>query len=228
MGNWCNGEWVWNLKWRRNLFGRDCDEEQKLVELISSASLVKEKKGRRIWKFDKDELYTSKKAYALMLSSQRIHDADVCDAIWNQFLLARISFFAWRMFLERLPTKLKLDRGNIEAEGGELICPICKLGVEELNHVLLQCDLVRQVWAKIFFWWDIEARLMGATHTDYRQIISGFTNAKVQEVWSFLFIIIAWHIWGVRNNLIFQKIELSVDKTVESIQCKLFLWLKDR
>ncbi|GKV35974.1 hypothetical protein SLEP1_g44161 [Rubroshorea leprosula] len=170
---------IW--KGRRNLFGRDYDEKQKLVELISSAGLVKEKKGRRIWKFDKDELYTSKKADALMLSSQRILDADVCDAIWNQFLLGRIGFFAWRMFLDRLPTKLNLDRGNIEAEGGELICPICKLGVEELNHVLLQCDLVRQVWAKIFLWWDIEARLMGAIHTDYRQIISGLLMQRCKR-----------------------------------------------
>ncbi|GLT36691.1 hypothetical protein SLA2020_110540 [Shorea laevis] len=114
-----------------------------------------------------------------MFSSRRILDVDVCDAVWNKFLPGRISFFTWRVFLDKLPTRLNLDFRNIKVEGGELICPICKLGVEELNHVLLQCDFARQVWAKIFLWWDTKARLMEASCTDYMQIISGFTNAKV-------------------------------------------------
>lgn len=28
MGRWSNGVWSWELKWRRNIFGRDCEEER--------------------------------------------------------------------------------------------------------------------------------------------------------------------------------------------------------
>ncbi|GLT41424.1 hypothetical protein SLA2020_154900 [Shorea laevis] len=147
------------------------------------------KEDKRGWRFDKDGLNTSKKAYVLMFPNQKILDADFIKAIWNKFLQENNLFFACGMFLDRLPTEKNLERRGIRVKGGNLNCPPWNQEEDELNRVTLQCSFSYQVWTKIFAWWELQTVLPGSLRTAFRQRMQGFTNEKQRVVWSFLFII---------------------------------------
>ncbi|GLU00810.1 hypothetical protein SLE2022_181520 [Rubroshorea leprosula] len=101
MGEWRNDNWCWNFRWKRNLRGRECEDEKKLLEMLEGVRLTKEQGDSRIWKFDSNGLYTSRKACGLMNTGQRILDTDLCRAVWNKLLPRKVCFFAWRMLLDR-------------------------------------------------------------------------------------------------------------------------------
>ncbi|GLT34863.1 hypothetical protein SLA2020_093550 [Shorea laevis] len=184
--------------------------------------------GRRVWKYDNSGEYTVKKAYSLLGSEQRVLEKDFCKVIWNNFLPGRVSFFAWRLFLDRLPTKLNLERRDFQLERGVNSCGKCGEEVEDEGHIMLSCNFAHQVWMKCFSWWGYVAVFPNTVEEAYRQVALGFFDAKMQKVWSFVFNVISWSLWIARKNFIFRATKASVESTFQAIQIRTFLWLKGK
>ena len=58
--------------------------------------------------------------------------------------------------MDRLPTREALNNRGIELD--LLLCPRCGDAVEDVNHALVRCRDVKEVWERIKRWWgkDIE------------------------------------------------------------------------
>ncbi|GLT39887.1 hypothetical protein SLA2020_140540 [Shorea laevis] len=166
------------------------------------------KKGieyRRIWKHDGNGEYSVKKAYSILYADQCVLENDLCKAIWNNLTCGRISFFAWRLFLDRFPTKSNLDQRGIQVGVRNNLCERCKEEAEDVRHCMLDCKITYQMWMKCLKWWGFSAMLPNNVQDAYRQIVLGMGNNKTRRVWSFMFMVIAWSLWNARNNLIFKN-----------------------
>ena len=52
---------------------------------------------------------------------------------WNRSIPIKVNVFMWRAMLNKLPTRVNLDRKGIEVDS--LLCPICHEDVETVNHI---------------------------------------------------------------------------------------------
>ncbi|GJW44661.1 RNA-directed DNA polymerase, eukaryota [Tanacetum coccineum] len=72
---------------------------------------------------------------------------------WVKEVLIKINILAWKISLDRLPT-----RANFLAYGLEIpsiLCPSCNEAVESSSHIFFSCSLSRQVMFKMCRWWDL-------------------------------------------------------------------------
>lgn len=62
----------------------------------------------------------------------------------------RINIFSWRLALDRLPTRVVLDRRGIDLPS--LLCPICEGIVESSSRLFFYCSLSDNVNFQVFRW----------------------------------------------------------------------------
>ncbi|KAF7842138.1 hypothetical protein G2W53_004436 [Senna tora] len=64
-------------------------------------------------------------------------------SIWKLPVLSRFKVFLWRMCLDILPTVEALERRGMLIEDK---CPWCNIEDEIGYHVLVECDILKQIW----------------------------------------------------------------------------------
>ena len=78
---------------------------------------------------------------------------DVNPTRWVKSIPIKVNIFAWKVSLDRLPTRLNLVRRGVEILS--LHCPICNLMHEDLNHLLFRCDLATKITRLACRWWNL-------------------------------------------------------------------------
>lgn len=60
-------------------------------------------------------------------------------------MIPRIKVFVWKACKNAIPTK-----GNLCRRGSDIdpICRLCGETVETLDHILIQCPVVQQIWSR--------------------------------------------------------------------------------
>ncbi|GJX61980.1 RNA-directed DNA polymerase, eukaryota, reverse transcriptase zinc-binding domain protein [Tanacetum coccineum] len=69
---------------------------------------------------------------------------------WNPLVPKKVNIFCWRMFLNRIPTRLLLDSRGIDIPN--VLCPICGIDQEDITHLFLKCEVTSEIWRAIFTW----------------------------------------------------------------------------
>ncbi|GJZ96150.1 RNA-directed DNA polymerase, eukaryota [Tanacetum coccineum] len=72
---------------------------------------------------------------------------------WLPHLSIKLNVFAWRLYLDRLPTKSNLIRRGIQV--GSPICPNCISYDEDVPHIFFKCHLAIEVSWAVCRWWDV-------------------------------------------------------------------------
>ncbi|GJS28527.1 RNA-directed DNA polymerase, eukaryota [Tanacetum coccineum] len=73
---------------------------------------------------------------------------------WVKSIPIKINIFAWRVSLDKLPTRLNLSLRGLDIPS--IICPLCSIAVESTSHLLFSCQLARQLMIKVVHWWELE------------------------------------------------------------------------
>ncbi|GKC96397.1 RNA-directed DNA polymerase, eukaryota [Tanacetum coccineum] len=66
---------------------------------------------------------------------------DMCT-LWCNSVPKKVNVFAWRVMLDRLPTRYNLSRIGLEIDS--ILCPTCGAGMETMSHVLVACSLAKR------------------------------------------------------------------------------------
>ncbi|KAH9709496.1 putative reverse transcriptase/RNA-dependent DNA polymerase [Citrus sinensis] len=156
-----------------------------------------------LWHFDKKGEYSVKSGYQLALNQNFPNEPESSNSSsrlwkipWMLDLPEKVKIFMWRALKNILPTAENLwKRRSLQ----EPICQRCKLQVETVSHVLIECKAARKIW-------DL-APLIVQPSKDHNQ---DFFSA-IQEMWSRsstaeaeLMIVYCWVIWSARNKFIFE------------------------
>lgn len=82
-------------------------------------------------------VYSSKKFYELAFKHLEVHS--VFKWLWKSKCIPRLKFFAWLILVDRLYTKMMLNRRNLTVQP-HLFCVLCNGQVEEdLMHLFFDC-----------------------------------------------------------------------------------------
>ncbi|GLT44293.1 hypothetical protein SLA2020_181990 [Shorea laevis] len=139
MGNREEEGWRWNVEWRRRRIGREQNEEQVMWELLDSIQIKDGVQDGWKWKHDGEGRYEVKKACEFLMPTESLLEMKFCKLIWCRLVPSKVSFFGWRLCLDRLPTKWNLQKRGVMLQGEDWMCGLCKEEVEDVNHLFCTC-----------------------------------------------------------------------------------------
>lgn len=71
----------------------------------------------------------------------------------NNLLPITVNMIVWRMRLNKLPTKLNLDKNGFEVD--TIFCPFCDSNIEILDRIVYPHRIAPSIWIFIGWWWDL-------------------------------------------------------------------------
>nr|GEU89643.1 RNA-directed DNA polymerase, eukaryota [Tanacetum cinerariifolium] len=94
---------------------------------------------------------------------------------WVKVIPIKINIFAWRVFLDKLHTRLDLSfRGVVVSS---ILCPLCDASVESSSHLFFTCPLVCQVRSKVSHWWELDDTVLHS----YDGWLTWFNNIRLSK-----------------------------------------------
>ncbi|GKU87734.1 hypothetical protein SLEP1_g2081 [Rubroshorea leprosula] len=114
---------------------------------------------------------------------------------------SKVSIFGWRLCLDRLPTRRNLQKRGVTFQGDNMMCGLCKKGVEEVDHLFCTCMEAWVVWAKMIKWWGMELVMPDTVKGVAETFIYELGSLVGKEMGAFIFLVTAWYLWYRRNVL---------------------------
>ncbi|GJW43820.1 RNA-directed DNA polymerase, eukaryota [Tanacetum coccineum] len=157
----------------------------------------------------------------LLISNTFLPKADVPKR-WVKFIPIKINIFAWRIFLDKLPTRLNLSFRGLDIPS--IICALCSIAVESTSHLLFSCQLARQLMLKVVCWWELEYQ----DFLSYGDWLLWLNNLRVfkrfKDVFEGVCYITWWVIWKFRNQVLFGTNFSRLDLLFDEIVRLSFYW----
>ncbi|GKC03638.1 RNA-directed DNA polymerase, eukaryota, reverse transcriptase zinc-binding domain protein [Tanacetum coccineum] len=145
---------------------------------------------------------------------------------WNRSVPIKINIFLWRLALNKLPTRVNLDRKGIDIDS--TLCPICFEDVETINHIFFSCEMAKDLWALLARWCELDILFC----SDFLQWSSWLDSLHLpSKAKNFLEVVrgtILLSIWYFRNRSIFSVPPPKKAVLWDSIVSQSFIWISSR
>ncbi|GJS73381.1 RNA-directed DNA polymerase, eukaryota, reverse transcriptase zinc-binding domain protein [Tanacetum coccineum] len=153
---------------------------------------------------------------------------DTCnDATrWNRLLPIKVNVFLWRLKLNKLPSRVNLDRRGIDVIS--INCPSCQGDLETVNHTFFNCGLAKELWSLLAKWWDLDIPMCGNIAEWHAWLGDLHVSSKVRLAIEGVGGTLLWSIWNFRNNLIFSSTPPKKSMIWDSVVSQSFLWISSR
>ncbi|PWA92737.1 RNA-directed DNA polymerase, eukaryota, Reverse transcriptase zinc-binding domain protein [Artemisia annua] len=199
-------------------------ELQDLQYMLSNFSFAGNKDS---WRWDTEgnrsfDVVTAKKH----LRESRTSQQRVCLVKWEAWVPLKINILMWRIELDRLPTRMALQRRQILIPSST--CPLCDVEDEDCSHIFVKCGFAFGVWSNILRWCNIRLVLINDME-DLFKLHKQVTGPKwAKKIIRGIVMVTCWAMWNVRNKKVFDNTTPKVVDVVALVKSLSFLWLKHR
>ncbi|PWA68749.1 RNA-directed DNA polymerase, eukaryota, Reverse transcriptase zinc-binding domain protein [Artemisia annua] len=179
------------------------------------------------------------KSYEAIVRSQRISIASAFRKLsqsegeesdshtrWVKSIPIKINIFAWKVSLDRLPTRSNLVRRGVLVSSDS--CSIGYAAQEDLAHLLFRCDMASSVSCLVCRWWNI----VWIPLDSYQAWLSWFKSIRMPSrskgVLEGVFYITWWSIWNFRNQLFFASKKPRKEVLFDDRVMRSFNWYSAR
>lgn len=128
-------------------------------------------------------------------------DGEYWKKLWQLKLPGKVLNLLWRASRNVLPTVKALASKNVNIQ---LMCPWCRLEVEDDIHVLFRCEFAQEVWRKAGLT-ALVATDLNETFFDVMKRVFQMGNKK-QVLMSCL---LCWNLWQQRNTWVWDHVNIS-------------------
>lgn len=223
LGFWREGNWSWNLQWRRRFF---LWEEQILVDLmqvISQCSVHEDRPDSWCWDYDPSGDYSVKSAYRCISKVEESSDSMFYMSLWDNITPLRVAAFCWKASLDRIPSAENLIRRGIQVNVSNLDCHFCNSAREETAHILMSCTFSYRMWMQVYNWLGVVTVLPQDLKAHLLQH-SGMIHQKAYaSCWQLVWAATVWSLW-LHRNVLFNNRGLEFDKVFELIRVRAWNW----
>ncbi|XP_071729054.1 uncharacterized protein [Rutidosis leptorrhynchoides] len=123
---------------------------------------------------------------------------------------------------------MELDKRGLDLHG--VRCPLCDDDLETVDHSLIFCKHVIDVWDRVYKWWNMDSFFnysiieICGTPVSNTNSMSKFGKKIWQEVnWIGLYLI-----WKKQNAKVFRNKCWNTPVALNEIQAKMFEWISAR
>jgi len=220
---WFEGqEWRWVLAWKRELSHEEIQQVDALQSCLQKYKVYQNKEDRLWW--------GTEKCYTVKALQKQISRRDSCDSIickvWMKLAPPKVEFFLWLALLGKLNTREALWRKGLLHED-QLNCPFCSAQIETADHILMDCSISWEIWTLIAA--DLHQIIPKPRtfrqHFD-RWISRKWSSTIMKKFWQSAFFAIAWSIWNMRNEVIFQQKVVNVVALYNLTKWRIIFWSK--
>ena len=201
-------------------------EEEQLRKLEDSLSqiLLPQANDRWIWNLESSGEFSVKSA-RIFIDNALLPKLDT-PTRWIKVVPIKINIFAWRVCLDKLPTRLNLSLRGVDIPS--ILCPICSTAVESSSHLLFSCHLARQLLFKVARWWELEIHDLNS----YGDWLTWFNNIRLskrlKDILEGTCYVVWWAIWNIRNQVLFGSKQPRMDLLFDDIVRLSFFWCSNR
>ncbi|GJS06437.1 putative RNA-directed DNA polymerase, eukaryota, reverse transcriptase zinc-binding domain protein [Tanacetum coccineum] len=126
---------------------------------------------------------------------------------WIRYIPIKVNVFLWRLNLNKLPSRVNLDRKGIEVSS--LLCPTCQIDVETVNHIFFNCEMAKDLWSLLAKWCELDIPFCSNISDWYDWLDDACVAANIRLVLEGVGGTLMWAIWSFQNNLIFSNLHLK-------------------
>ena len=224
MGLLVDNRWEWKFQWRRNLFDHEIDMAAAFMADIFDVQIQPSSRDLLLWRADPGGYYSIKSAYNLLKDvDSHVTEDSASKIIWSLKIPPRTSAFSWRIFKNRLPSKVNLRRRHVELPSYN--CPLCDVEEETVGHVMYSCIKTRYLWWEILSWVNRVGPFPIEPRYHFMQFSHWSGKSSVDKRWQVLWVALSMTIWKHRNSLVFNNQNFSPEKVMDEALFHTWSWI---
>jgi transcription elongation factor Elf1 len=184
-----------NLTFRRNFGAAQGVEWAALTALMEGVSLSQRPDSVR-WILEKNGRFSTASLYRELFFPGVVNKWMM--SIWRASLPLKIKIFLWQICNDKIQSAEQLKKKNWS---GPLECKLCG-EIESTKHIFLNCALAKFSWSLFndALEWGSLPETMDDIHC---KLVEG--SNRENGLFVFLFGCLAWSLWLIRNDLIFNN-----------------------
>jgi hypothetical protein len=143
-------------------------------------------------------------------------------SIWRVKAPTRVAFFVWSAALGKILMHDNLRKMNVVVIEW---CCMCKKNWESIDHLLLHCEVARDLWSYILILFGVEwvmPRTVLKLLTSWGASV-GYDHAK--KAWWLAPLCLLRCIWRERNAWLFEDVETSMVELWKRLFNMLYIWI---
>ncbi|KAF1892130.1 hypothetical protein Lal_00036486 [Lupinus albus] len=149
------------------------------------------------------------------------------SSLWKSKAPSKVLTFTWRLFQDKIPTKDALSKRGVPLHtNGRLLCSFCNDHSETSTHLFSSCSVTYSVWQSIYKWLGIHVVLPLNPLHHFLNHIGMVSDKKSWKVWSSIWLATIWAIWLHRNDIIFNNIQTTTNRILDTARVNVWLWCK--
>ncbi|XP_071689055.1 uncharacterized protein [Rutidosis leptorrhynchoides] len=213
-------------EWTRTPLGRTRNELAEIEALIAPVPLDSSKPDSWRWSMSGNGIFMVKKlSFEIDLKTTGLTNG-IFETMRNNYVPKKVEVFIWRAVKKRLPVLIELDKRGVNLNS--VRCPICDDDLETVDHSLIFCKHVYDVWNRVYNWWNLgNFPTLTITEALNGGGISHATS-KGKFLWQAVSWVCAYHIWKLRNDAVFKGKKWNVPVALNEIKIKSYEWISNR
>ncbi|XP_058741606.1 uncharacterized protein LOC131613991 [Vicia villosa] len=231
MGEWDGEVWRWGNLGIQVMNNTVLQVQiMELLDFLRSVSPDRGKEDSVVWQAAAEGTYSVSSGYDL-ITEQRlgsIYDPareKVLGLVWKAAVPFRFKAFAWRVIINRLPSKDMLSIRGVFFESSDRMCVYCKEEEETLHHILFGCRIAKEIWRFILGWIGIDVDMGYSIWENYLTLFNAFRSNRVRKgAESLVWLGVCWCIWSRRNMVIFRSEKWDFSDIIWSIKVIVWKW----
>ncbi|GJM89732.1 hypothetical protein PR202_ga05948 [Eleusine coracana subsp. coracana] len=192
-----------------------------LWDVLTTVELMPEERNAHVWTPCPSGIFSSKSAYERYFVGGISFEPH--KRLWRTWAPLKIKIFVWLAIWRRCWTADRLERCGLPHPE---VCPLCDQARESIDHILVSCVFVREVWFRVLgsvhleavaptpddtvfqFWWRASKRVT-------REQRKGFNT---------LVMLVVWETWKHRNRCVFDGLPPHSQQLLDDILQEAQLW----
>lgn len=186
-----------------------------LWDIINDMHLTPDQLNARLWTPCPSGTYSSRSAYQRYLAGGI--DFEPQNRLWRSWAPLRFKIFLWLAYWKRCWTADRLARRGLPHPDK---CLLCDQQEETIDHLLISCVFVREVWYKVLSGVNLQA--VAPTSQDHSfqewwRRAGRRVSAEHRKAFNTLVMLVAWETWKHRNRCVFDGMAPSIQELLEVI-----------
>ncbi|GJV88665.1 RNA-directed DNA polymerase, eukaryota [Tanacetum coccineum] len=209
---------------RRSVRGGVESSQLALLQTYIEGTLLSNMEDRWVWDLNGEGVFRVKDV-RILLDECFLPKAPTATR-WVKYVPIKINVFAWKVFLDRLPTRSNLQHRGVLVS--DLLCPLCSSAQEDSSHLFFSCRLATDIVRLVCRWWNLSWTPLGS-YADWLNWFNSIRlSSKVKDLLEGVLYITWWSVWMFRNQLLFSLKAPRKDVIFDDIVSRSFTWCLSR